>query len=124
MAEQKTAQQQAQEQFKVAENVAKQAQEQFKVAENAAKQQARQQFKVAENAATNMFRMWNEAFFATTEWSFDMFERGLHYNQELYSQSERTMKEALVSYRGLYEEGMKSWQGYIQGINEIASRTF
>jgi hypothetical protein len=86
-------------------------------------QQAREQFKVAENAFQNMFRMWNEAFFATTEWGFDMFERGLHYNQELYSQSERTMKQALTSYRGLYQDGLKSWQGYVQGINDIVSRT-
>src|SRR5262245_343411 len=110
MAEQKTAQHQAREQFKVAEN--------------AVQEQAREQFKVAENAVQNLFRMWNEAFFATTDWGFDMFERSLRYNQELYSQSERTMKEALTSYRGLYEEGLKSWQGYMQGINEIASRTF
>jgi hypothetical protein len=88
-----------------------------------AQQQAREQFKVAENAAQNMLRMWNEAFFATTEWSFDMFERSLRYNQELRSQGERTMKEALASYRGLYQEGVKSWQGYVQGINDIASRT-
>jgi hypothetical protein len=89
-----------------------------------AQQQAREQFKVAENAAQNMLRVWNEAFLATTEWSFDMFERGLRYNQDLRSQSERTIGEALTSYRGLYQEGLKSWQGYIQGINEIASRTF
>ena len=94
------------------------------MAEQKTAQQAREQFKVAENTAHNMFRMWNDAFFATTEWSFDMFERGLRYDQELYSQSERTMKEALTSYRGLYEEGLKSWQGYIQGMNDITSRTF
>jgi len=86
-------------------------------------QQAREQFKVAENAAQNMLHVWNEAFLATTEWTFDMFERSLHYNQELRSQSERTMNEALARYRGLYQDGMKSWQGYVQGINDIASRT-
>jgi hypothetical protein len=88
-----------------------------------AQQQAREQFKVAENAAQNMLRMWNEAFLASTQWTFDMFERSLHYNQELRNQSDRAMHEALASYRGLYQDGLKSWQGYIQGINDIASRT-
>jgi hypothetical protein len=85
-------------------------------------QQAREQFKVAENAAQNMLRVWNEAFFATTEWTFDMFERSLRYNQELRSQSERTMNEALASYRGMYQDGLKTWQGYVQGINQIVER--
>ena len=88
-----------------------------------AQQQAREQFKVAENAAQNMLWVWNDAFLATTEWTFDMFERSLRYNQELRSQSERAMSEALASYRILYQDGLKSWQGYIQGINDIASRT-
>jgi hypothetical protein len=93
------------------------------MAEQKTAQQAREQFKVAENAAQNMLRVWNDAFLATTEWTFDMFERSLRYNQELRSQSERAMSEALSSYRGLYQDGLKSWQGYIQGINDIASRT-
>jgi hypothetical protein len=88
-----------------------------------AQQQAREQFKVAENTAQTMLRVWNDAFFTTTEWTFDIFERSLRCNQELRSQSERAMSEALVSYRGLYQDGLKSWQGYIQGINDIASRT-
>jgi hypothetical protein len=88
-----------------------------------AQQQAHEQFKVAENAAQNMLRVWNEAFLASTQWTFDMFDRSLHYNQELRSQSERAMSEGLASYRGLYQDGLKSWQGYIQGINDIASRT-
>jgi hypothetical protein len=88
-----------------------------------AQQQAREQFKVAENAAHNMLRVWNDAFFTTTEWTFDMVERSLRYNQELRSQSERAMSEALASYRALYQDGLKTWQGYIQGINQIIERT-
>jgi hypothetical protein len=88
-----------------------------------AQQQAREQFKVAENNAQTMLRGWNEALFATTEWSFDMAERSLRYNQELRSQTERMFNEALASYRGLYHDGLKTWQGYVQGMNEIISRT-
>jgi hypothetical protein len=86
-------------------------------------QQAREQFKVAENNFQSMLRVWNEAFFATTEWTFDVAERSLRYNQELRGQSERTLNEALASYRALNQDGLKTWRGYVQGINEIVSRT-
>jgi len=83
----------------------------------------REQFKVAENNVHNMVRVWNEALLATTEWSFDVAERNLRYNQELRSQNERTLNEALAGYRSLYQDGLKTWQGYVQSITEIASRT-
>jgi hypothetical protein len=88
-----------------------------------AQQQVREQFKVAENNIQNIVRVWNEALFATTEWSFDLAERSLRYNQELRSQNERTFNEALANYRSLYQDGLKSWQGYVHSITEIASRT-
>ena len=87
-----------------------------------AQQQVREQFKVAENNAQNMLRVWNEALSATSEWSFDMAERTLRYNQELRSQTERTLNEALTSYHGLYQDSLKTWQGYVQGLNEMVSR--
>jgi hypothetical protein len=87
-----------------------------------AQQQAREQFKVAENTAQNALHAWNDMFFATTDLSFNLVERSLRYSQELLGQSERTFNEALASYRGLYQEGVKSWQGYVQGLNDIASR--
>jgi hypothetical protein len=88
-----------------------------------AQQQVREQFKVAETNAQNMLRLWDEAFFTTSEWTFDMFERGLRYNQELRGQSERVFNEALASYHSFYRDGFKAWQGYVQGLNEIVSRT-
>ena len=87
-----------------------------------AQQQAREQFKVAENNMQNILRVWNEALFTMSEWTFDMAERSLRYNQELRSQTERTLNEALTSYRGLYQDRLKSWQGYVQGMGEIVSR--
>jgi hypothetical protein len=88
-----------------------------------AQQQVREQFKVAETNAQNMLRVWDEMFFATTEWTFGMFERSLRYNQELGGQSEQVVNEALASYHSFYRDGYKSWQSYVQGINEIGSRT-
>jgi hypothetical protein len=87
-----------------------------------AQQQTREQFKVVENTAQNTLRVWNDLFFATTEWTFDLAERSLRYNQELRGQTERTFNEALASYRGLYQDELKIWQGYVQGLNDVASR--
>jgi hypothetical protein len=87
-----------------------------------AQQRAREQFKVAESSAQNMLHVWNETLFATTEWTFDMAERSLRYNQELRGQAERAFNEALASYRALYHDGVKTWQGYVDGLNDIASR--
>jgi len=84
-----------------------------------AQQQAREQFKVAENTFQNAANMWNDALSATTEWTFDAAERGLHYNQQFVGQAER----AMATYRGLYQDGLKAWQGYVQSINNIFSRT-
>ena len=88
-----------------------------------AQQQVREQFKVAETNTQNMLRVWDEAFFATTEWTFDMFERGLRYNRDLGGQSERVFSEALASYHSLYRDGFKSWQDYVKSVYEIGSRT-
>jgi hypothetical protein len=87
-----------------------------------AQQQAREQFKVAENNAQHLLHTWNDMLFATTEWTFDMAQRSLRYNQELRNQSERMLNEGLASYRELYRDGLKTWQGYIQGINQIVER--
>jgi hypothetical protein len=88
-----------------------------------AQQQVREQFKVAETNAQNMLNVWDEAFFATTEWTFGVFQRGLRYNHELGSQSERVLNEALESYHSFYQDSFKSWQNYVKGVNEIGSRT-
>jgi hypothetical protein len=88
-----------------------------------AQQQVREQFKVAETNTQNMLHVWDEAFFATTEWTFDMFERGLRYNRDLGGQSERVFSEALSSYHSFYRDGFKSWQDYVKSVYEIGSRT-
>jgi hypothetical protein len=92
------------------------------MAEQKAQQQVREQFKVAENNSRNMLRMWNESLFTMTEWSFDLAERSLRFNQELLGQAERTVNEALTSYRALYRDGVKTWQGYVDGMTDVASR--
>ena len=84
-----------------------------------AQQQTREQFKVAENTFQNAVNMWNDALSATTEWTLDAAERGLHYNRQIVGQAE----QAMSTYRGLYQDGLKAWQGYVQTINNIFSRT-
>ena len=41
---------------------------------------------------------------------------------ELSGQSERVFNEALESYHSFYQDGYKSWQNYVKGVNEIGSR--
>jgi hypothetical protein len=86
-------------------------------------QQVREQFKVAENGFQNALRVWNDMISTTTEWTFDLAERGLRYNQELLGQNERALNETLVTYRGLYRDGMKTYQGYVQSFNDLMTRS-
>ena len=87
-----------------------------------AQQQVREQYKVAENAAQNTLRALNDLASTTTALTFDTVEKNLRYSQDMRAQAERVALEAVASYRRMYEEGLKSWQGYVQGVNEIISR--
>ena len=87
-----------------------------------AQQQVREQYKVAENAAQNTLRAWTDLTSATSELAFDTFEKNLRYSQDVRAQAERATQETITSYRRMYEEGLKSWQAYVQGVNEIISR--
>jgi len=88
-----------------------------------AQQQAREQFKVVEDNAQSAYRAWNDLALATVELSFDLIEKNLRYSQEARSQFERALQESLASYRRIHAETMKSWHGYVQGVNEIVSRS-
>jgi hypothetical protein len=77
-----------------------------------AQQVAREQYKVAENVAENSLRAWNDFAAATTEYGFDVIEKSFRYNQE-----------AVASYRKLYLESVRTWQGYAQGVSQIFSRS-
>lgn len=87
-----------------------------------AQQHVREQFKVAEDRYQKVLDTWNDVLLATTDWTFDLAERGLRYNQELCVQVHRAVHESLATHRKLYQDGLKAWQGYVQGINEIVSR--
>jgi hypothetical protein len=89
-----------------------------------AQQQVREQYKVAESTAQNVFRAWSDVAAATTELTFETFQKNLNYAQELRSQADRAAVEALATYQRVYQESMKAWQGYIQGVNEIVNRSF
>ena len=88
-----------------------------------AQQQVREQYKVAENTLQNAVRAWNDLTVATVELSLDMAEKNLRYAQEARSQADRALQETLASYRRIQSESLKTWQGYVQGVNEIVSRS-
>lgn len=87
-----------------------------------AQQQTREQFRVAENAFQGALRTWNDMLVATTDMAFDSFNRNLHYSQEARTQTERVMQQALATYRSIYQDNLKHWQGYIQSLNDVMTR--
>jgi hypothetical protein len=88
-----------------------------------AQQTVREQYKVAENIAENMLRAWSDLAATTADLTFGSFEKSLRYSQEARAQADRLANEALTNYRRMYEDGLKSWQGYIQNASEILNRT-
>ena len=88
-----------------------------------AQQQVREQYKVAESTVQNVMRAWNDMAMATAELSLDMAEKNLHYAQDARGQFDRVLQESLASYRRMQSESLKAWQGYVQGVNEIVSRS-
>jgi hypothetical protein len=90
--------------------------------QNTAQQYVREQYKVVENQAQTGLRAWNDLAATTATLSFDAAEQGLSYNQELRAQVERTFQEATGVYRRMYQDGLKTWQTYVQGVNAILTR--
>lgn len=76
-----------------------------------AQQAVREQFLVVESAAENVFKAWSDLTASTAEYTFDAVEKSFHYGEE-----------ALVSYRKVYQDGLKTWQSYVQGVNDIFKR--
>ena len=91
--------------------------------QKSAQQTVREQYKVAENIAENMLRAWSDLAATTADLTFGSFEKSLHYGQEARTQADRLANEALTNYRRMYEDGLKSWQGYVQGVSEILNRS-
>jgi hypothetical protein len=87
-----------------------------------AQQQVREQYKVAENVAENMLRGWNDLTETTATLTFDVVEQSLRYNQEARAQTDRALQDAIGAYRRMYQEGLKTWQSYIQNVNGILTR--
>lgn len=83
----------------------------------------REQYKVAESFAENVLRAWTDMATTTTQFAFDRFEKNLRYAQETRAQADQVVQETLTNYHRLYQEGLKSWQGYVQGINDILARS-
>ena len=88
-----------------------------------AQQTVREQYQVAENAAENTLRAWSDLAATTTEFTFESFEKSLRYSQETRAQADRLTSEALANYRRMYQDGLKTWQGYVQAISAILNRS-
>jgi hypothetical protein len=91
--------------------------------QKSAQQTVREQYKAAETVADNMMRAWSDLAATTVELTFENFEKGLHYNQQARAQADRLVSEALANYQQMYEDGLKTWQGYVQGVREILNRS-
>lgn len=93
------------------------------MAEQKTTQQAvREQYKVAEGMAGNVVRAWGDLAATTSEYAFNAFEKNLGYAQEARTQADKIVHETVAGYRRIYQDGVKTWQSYVQGINEIVSR--
>lgn len=90
--------------------------------QKSAVQQFQDQYKVAGAMVQDGLHAWNDFTSATTEATFDLAQKNIHYGQHLVAQSERSAQEALTSYRQLYEESLKTWQGYVQGVSDLVAR--
>jgi hypothetical protein len=86
-------------------------------------QHAQEQYKVAENTFQTAARAWNDLAVATFELSLDMADKNLRYAQEARGQADRVLQEVLASYRRIQSESLKTWQGYVHGVNEIVNRS-
>lgn len=92
------------------------------MAEKTAQQQVQEQFKVAESYYNNAFRTMNDLMSATTEYSFDVAEKSMRFATDLNGQYERNVKDAMTTYRAVYQENFKAWQGYVQGLTDLMTR--
>jgi hypothetical protein len=84
-----------------------------------AQQYVREQYKVVENQAESLLRAANDLAATTATCTFDAIEQSLRYNQELRAQLERPWQETVGIYRRMYQDGLKSWQTYVQSVNAI-----
>ena len=87
-----------------------------------AQQAVREQYKVAESMAGSVVRAWADLAATTSEYAFNAFEKNMGYAQEARAQADKIMHETFAGYRRIYQDGVKTWQGYVQGVNEIVSR--
>lgn len=85
-------------------------------------QTAREQFKVAENTASTAWRAWVDLAATSTAYTFDAVEQSLNYGLNARAQADKLTSETLHGYRNLYQQSLKSWQSYVQGVGEIVNR--
>lgn len=89
-----------------------------------AQQQFREQFQVAENAMQSALRTWNEVATATTDIAFDLAQKNMEYGQQVMSKWEESAIEAVGTYRHVYQEAIKAWQSYVEGMSDMVVHSF
>jgi len=87
-----------------------------------AKRQIHDQLQTAENTAQDMLRAWSDMAWATTEMSFVIVEKSLHYNNELFNQVNHTMRDGAEIWLRMYRDGLNTWQNNLQGIADVTSQ--
>lgn len=88
-----------------------------------AQQAMREQYKAAEDVAENVVRVWSELTATTVDYTFDAVEKSVRLSQEARTQADKLVQGAFESYRRVYQDGMKSWQGYVQGVSDVFTRS-
>lgn len=83
---------------------------------------ARHYAQEAEKVGADAFRMYNDLMATTTNYYFDTLNRTMHGTMELTTHFEHAMDNMTAIYRRIYEEGLKSWETYVEDINKTFPR--
>ncbi len=85
-------------------------------------EQVRTQFQIGEQMTQNLIQAVTDLTVTTATYGFQAMEQGMRFTDDLRGQSERVAHESFQTYRRLYEDGLRTWQGYLQGATEIMTR--
>ncbi len=85
-------------------------------------EQVRAQFQMGEQMTQKVIQAATDLTVTTATYGLEAMEQGMRYTADARGQSERVAHEAFQSYRRLYEDGVRAWQGYLQGVAEIMTR--
>ncbi|MBA3943058.1 MAG: hypothetical protein H0X37_00680 [Herpetosiphonaceae bacterium] len=85
-------------------------------------EQMRAQFQIGGQMTQNLIQAAADLTVTTATYGFQAMEQGMRYTTDVRGQSERLAHETFQTYRRVYEDGLRTWQGYLQGVTEIMTR--